>query len=116
MIFNPNHFSFSKLPIDYFAESGHYCGKMIFVGDFIPLNSDKFFEFVKAYQLDFETHFIELENHLIKIRAFTTLEKLLNYQYNIDRNLSITDKQMRIMGYIKYVSSSDYINIENKKL
>ena len=116
VIFNPNHFSFSKLPTDYFTESGHYCGKMIFVGDFIPLNSDRFFEFIKAHQLDFETHFIELENHLIKIRAFTTLEKLINYQCDIDRSLSIKDKQMRIMDYIKYVASSDYTNIENKKL
>ena len=116
VIFNPNHFSFSKLPRDYFAESGHYCGKMIFVGDFIPLNSDKFFEFIKAHQSAFETHFIELENHLIKIRAFATLEKLLNYQCNIDRSLSIKDKEMRIMDYIKYVASSDYVNIENEKL
>lgn len=83
IVFDKSHALHSKLQNEYFESSSGVCGNTVFATNFISMNSDEMFQFIKAHY-DIQQNGIEfLQGHLIFVRAFDTLEKLWEYKYSI---------------------------------
>lgn len=83
IIFDPSHASYSKLDNQYFESSSGICGKTIFATNFISMNSDEMFHFIKTHYNIQHNGIKCFEEHLIHMRAFDTLEKLWEYKYSL---------------------------------
>lgn len=111
VIFDPAHPLFARLPNLYFVESQKYSGKAVIIGKPIHLNQIEMFEFIKKH-FDFSNSTSSLQMHLIKNKAYDTLERVWKFKYSKVGNDQYESDLSDAIAYIK-IAHFDRNNLED---
>ena len=101
VLFDSSHPLFEKLPNTYFVTNDIYCGKAIILGKFIQLNQFEMSKFIIEH-FDFNKSTNHLQHHLIKNKAYDTLEQIWKHKYDI---LGAHDKNNDLLEAIALIKA-----------